>query len=264
MKYCLSGRQTAEYLKKADEILVEGRDYRVISDYFIDYPDKTIILDYNTEFFEKNAVDISDTIKQYAEISENFVCRLHTLQNIFWFMENGIKFYYAYPVNNYYDMKALMDLGVEYINITAPLTFSIDKLPVGEHYPKFRMVPNVAYDGYIPRDDGIQGDWVRPEDVEFYESAIYIFDFEDINLDKERTLFDIYERRSWKGNLNFLITNLNENVTNTTVPDEFGLYRSTCGQRCMQNGTCHYCETALRWEKTLREYKHNNEIKEDN
>ena len=215
------------------------------------------------EFIEESP-EIFDVIKQYAEISKNFVCRLSSLTSVLWFMENGVKFYYAYPVNNYYDMRALMDLGVEYISITAPLTFSIDKLPVGEHYPKFRMVPNVAYEGYIPRDSGIEGDWVRPEDVEFYESGIYVFDFEDINLDKERTLFDIYERRSWKGNLNFLITNLNENVTNTTVPNEFGLYRSTCGQRCMQNGTCHYCETALKWEKTLLEYKHNNETKEQN
>ena len=125
MKYCLSGRQTAEYLKKADEILVEGRDYRIISDYFIDYPDKIIILDCMREFIEESP-EIFDIIKQYAEISKNFVCRLSSLANVFWFIENGVKFYYAYPVNNYYDMKALMNLGVEYINITAPLTFSIE------------------------------------------------------------------------------------------------------------------------------------------
>ena len=45
MKYCLSSRQIKKYLTKADEIRVESRDYRQISDLFIEYPDKMIILD---------------------------------------------------------------------------------------------------------------------------------------------------------------------------------------------------------------------------
>lgn len=45
MKYCLSSRQTAEYLAKADEIKVEYRDRESIIDLSNKYPNKTIILD---------------------------------------------------------------------------------------------------------------------------------------------------------------------------------------------------------------------------
>ena len=38
MKYCLSGRQNKKYLEKADEILVEQRDYRFISVLIIEHP----------------------------------------------------------------------------------------------------------------------------------------------------------------------------------------------------------------------------------
>ena len=44
MKFCLSARQSKQYLEKADEIKVDFRDRNIIPDLAIDYPDKTIIL----------------------------------------------------------------------------------------------------------------------------------------------------------------------------------------------------------------------------
>ena len=44
MKFALNCRQTPEYLRKADQILVEFRDRKALPDYIVDYPDKDIIL----------------------------------------------------------------------------------------------------------------------------------------------------------------------------------------------------------------------------
>lgn len=44
MKFALSSRQTPEYLRKADQILVEFRDRKAMTDFIVDYPDKDIIL----------------------------------------------------------------------------------------------------------------------------------------------------------------------------------------------------------------------------
>ena len=44
MKFCLRNRQIGEYLKKADEIKMEYRDYKSIPDLFEKYPDKPIIV----------------------------------------------------------------------------------------------------------------------------------------------------------------------------------------------------------------------------
>lgn len=251
MKYCLSSRQTKKYLTQADEIRVESRDYRQISDLFIEYPDKMIILEIDND--NLNDINYMSVVEQYAQSSENFCCCIYNLKEAIWFKERNIKFYYGYPINNYYDVRALIDLGVEYIKLTSPLTFHMQFLKTWNM--KFRMVPNVAYDAYIPRKNGLYGQWVRPEDTGWYEEGIYVFEFEDANLDKERTLYDIYENRIWNGNLNLLFTNLNINADNRILPEEIGQIRAHCGQKCMQTGGCHFCETAFKFEETMRKNK---------
>jgi hypothetical protein len=44
MKFALNCRQTPEYLRKADQILVDFRDRKAMTDYIVDYPEKDIIL----------------------------------------------------------------------------------------------------------------------------------------------------------------------------------------------------------------------------
>ena len=258
MKYCLSGRQTKKYLTKVDEILVEQRDYRYISDLIIEHPNKTIILDikeFNDEAFKKCIIEYS------KEPTINFVCCIYDLspENIEWFCFNNIKFYYGYSVNSFYEVKGLIDLGVEYVKIHAPLTFNILRLKRFDC--KFRMIPNVAYDAYIPRKDGICGQWVRPEDVKYYEDGIYVFEFENANLEQEQVLYDIYaEKGIWNGNLNLLITNLGIDVNNRGLSEDIGKLRANCGQRCMEKGNCQLCHTIFQFENTLR--THQSELKE--
>ena len=110
-----------------------------------------------------NEPDYMKIVEEYGKSSENFCCCIYNLKEINWFKERKIKFYYGYPISTYYDMQGLMNIGVEYIKIVAPLTFDMDTLSSLDI--KFRMVPNVAYDAYIPRENGICGQWVRPEDV---------------------------------------------------------------------------------------------------
>ena len=252
MKYCLSSRQTKKYLDMTDEIMVESRDYRQVSDLFIEHPDKMIILDIDNEMIENE--DKMKVVEQYGQASENFCCVIYDLRYIGWFKDNNIKFYYGYPISSYYDVEGLIALGVEYIKVMAPLTFDMEVLKSKK--AKFRMVPNVAYDAYIPRADGLCGQWVRPEDVKYYEEGIYVFEFEDKNLDKERTLYDIYAiKQKWEGNLYFLFTNFNFHADNKIIPDDIGQVRARCRQRCMSHGSCHYCDMAFKFERTLRENK---------
>ena len=123
MKYSLSSRQSKKYLTLADEIIVESRDYRQISDLFIEYPDKTNILQIENE--KLNETDYMKVVEEYSKSSKNFCCCIYNLKETNWFKERNIKFYYGYPINNYYDMRGLIDIGVEYIKITAPLTFDM-------------------------------------------------------------------------------------------------------------------------------------------
>ena len=95
----------------------------------------------------------------------------------------NVKFFYAIPINTFYELKALVDYGCCDVRIEAPLTHMLDKL---EDYDiTIRMTPNIAYHGYIPRENGIIGSWVRPEDVSYYEPYVDVFEFEDCDAKKE-------------------------------------------------------------------------------
>ncbi len=255
MKYCVNCRQPKDVLEKVDEIFVEERDYRIVPELFVKYPNKTIILDYR-----KHSFDLQ-TLKDYAEASEDFVVKVYNLADeelLPFIKSNKIRFYYGYPVATFYEVNGLIDLGCEFIKVQEPLSFEMEKL--SKLNAKFRMCPNIAYSAYIPRRDGVCGQWVRPEDVKFYEEGIYAFEFEDAELVKERTLFHIYaENGYWPGNLNLLLTNFGIDIDNRFLMPDLGERRANCGQRCQSRGTCHYCDLNIRFHNVLKsklnEYK---------
>lgn len=66
-------------------------------------------------------------------------------------------------------------------------------------------------------------------------------------------MFHIYQENGyWPGNLNLLFTNFNVNVDNRGLPEEIGETRANCGQRCMANSNCRFCETAVKFSNALR------------
>ena len=115
------------------------------------------------------------------------------------------------------------------------------------------MVANLAYDSYIPRADGIKGFYIRPEDVEAYEKYISTIEFAIDDLSKEGTLLHVYkDNKEWPGNLNLLLTNLNFNIDNRSIPDNFAEVRMNCQQRCMRNKNCHFCDSAFLFGDQVR------------
>ena len=96
------------------------------------------------------------------------------------------------------------------------------------------MTANIASPIYLPTTgDGIQGQFIRPEDVILYESYVECLEFEEVNNKQEETLLHVYkENQNWPGNLNILIQRLNFNVDNRAISEEWGPARIKCKQRC--------------------------------
>ena len=247
MKYCLSGRQPLSALRQADEIKMKFEDIDRIIDYVKEFPDKTIIYE-----IPKDVINVDWKLLEMFSQQVTLVVALHDLRLIPKCLEFGLKYYWAYPITSYYELQGILALNPYYIFIGAPLCFNLEHVHNTSN-ALIRMCPNVAYDSYIPRADGICGQWVRPEDTKIYEPYVNTFEFIADDLEKERTLLKIYkDDGEWPGNLNILITNLKINIDNRAIPDEFGAIRVRCGQRCMQHGTCHYCQSAFRFAEALR------------
>lgn len=259
MKYCMSGRQPLSVLKKADEVKMQFEDRERIIDYMETLSDKTIILDIPTGIDELNW----RLFKAYSEKIDFMLC-LHDLKFAAECAENEIKFYWAYPITSYYELKGILALNPCYIFLGAPLSFDLPKVQKITNVP-IRLCPNLAYDAYIPRVDGICGQWVRPEDTAVYEQYVSAYEFECDELKREQALLHIYkENGEWPGNLNLLLTNFNVNVDNRALPEEIGEVRVSCGQRCMSNGTCHFCLTGVKFSNAIRKKHYENASKDLN
>ena len=245
MKLCVSARQELPYIDWAEEIIFEYKDRKAIPDYIEKYPEKTIILQYFDVYEEFDW----DEIKRYNALAMgNFIM---AISNIF-LAENckqeGIKFYFAYPITSYDELSAALDMGSYYVRLGGPLFFDIEY--VHRHFPeaKIRLLPNIAYDdGYERSDLGMAGTWIRPEDIMMYDPYVETVEFyNDADLKKEQALIRIYwTERYWPGRLDMIITNLETNAVNRMIPSEVTEHRLNCRQVCRARRSCHICYRAL-------------------
>ena len=238
MKYCLSSRQTPEYLKQCDEIRILSRDIDQIFDLLDLYPNKTLV--YHLE----NLATSKDTLKELAKINQNRITiALYNLQHIQFCTQYNYSYYYARPCNTLSQVKALKELGVNQVLIDAPLTHMLHKvkligLPI-------RIIPVYAFLDGIPRQDGVTGNWFRPEDIEAYNIYITTIEFGNQPQRREQALFRIYAKEhQWPGDLGRLISDLNYTGINDLLNSEYTMKRMNCGMTCAE-GKCSICYNLL-------------------
>lgn len=226
MNYCLSSQVNIDYYKKVQEIRIKYKELNKLLDIYEINSDLTIILTIPTQ--QKNEIKWEEIDKYNKMWQGKIIIETDSFDIMDACKLFNIKFFYAIPVNNFYDLKALADYGCCDVKIDAPLTHMLDKLDNIDI--TIRMSPNIAYYAFIPREDGVIGSWVRPEDVELYEEYIDVFEFEDCDTRKEEALYRIYaEQKSYPSNLNNLITNLNYDASGKLVLPDFGQVRMFCG-----------------------------------
>ena len=243
MNFCISVRHQDQVRKKADELMIDYIDINILYDLIEQYPKKKYVvrIPRGEEINWQELKIFSTKCKLVLAIED-----LHMAKEC---KKRLLDFFWAYPITSYYELQGVLKLGVKEVLLGAPLYFDLTMKELKD--VKVRLVANLCYEDYIPRADGIQGTYVRPEDVDRYEEYVDTLEFRTDGLTQEATLLDIYKRREWGGNLNILLTNLGCDVDNRAIPDEFAPARIQCRQNCMRTGTCHFCETAIKFSKTL-------------
>lgn len=255
MKYSLSGRQPHKNLTKANEIRIAMRDFQAIPEYIEKYPSKAIIL----EFEELPKGFTWELMQSYSEKANgNLYCALNRIDFIPECTKRKLKYYYRYPVTSLYELHTLAQYKVSYIVVGSSL---MANLPFVANYKiPLRVYPNLAYEPYMKRKDGVIGGWIRPEDTKYYEGYVAVFDFYAPNdLEKEATLFHVYaEEGRWNGNLKYLIDNLDVDFDNRLLYDKenFANRRMSCKYKCLEGRHCDYCDTQIKHiDQLIRSYK---------
>ena len=249
MKFMVSCRQSLAFLKKASEIKVDYNDIERLRDFITDdwkceadiivYISKNQIIDFNQIDIYKDLLSITIALEDAFMIPQ--------------IKEKGYPVFWSYPASSFWELNGLLELGVDQILIDAPIFFDLHTVKDLCKDVELRAIVNRCVNQYMPRKNGICGAYIRPEDIETYSDYIQHFEF-DVNndLERERTLYHIYaENKYWPGNLNLLLTGLNENVDNrgfeAVYNDQedkhyFAHRRIKCGQRCQSKKNCDFCQ----------------------
>lgn len=235
MKYALSVRNS-QLRKKADELIIAYKDKEIIYELLKTYPNMKYVL------------KIMKTDEPTIDWKELY--QLDELINLTIGLENilirpqGLKYYWLYPISTYYELQGVINLGVSEIILAAPLSFDLPQ--VRKRFSGIiRMVPNYCLSSIETSlfPTGLYGTFIRPEDVDIYGKYVDVLEFVYSNAKHETALYEIYhDKKEWKGNLNLLLTNLNIDIDNRGIPEEFGLSRVQCQQKCMRTQNCHLCE----------------------
>ena len=249
MRFCISGKQSFPVIKKADEIKFQYIDKDRIFDLIEDYSDKTIILDVPGE--ESDWTNWS----MYDDSFSEFYIALHKLHRAAEFNSKNIKWYWPYQITTFYELKMIINLRPSYLLIGPPLTFDLDKVRENACGIPLRMVANNAQPAYVPQveENGICGQWIRPEDCDLYADYIRCIEFEGIDsLKEEIVILNAYQKREWPGNLKFIIKGLNYDIDNRVIPTELIKKRMNCGMRCHCSGKCRSCKIEFRFANIVK------------
>ncbi len=239
MKLCVQAYQPKNYIDMAEELIFEYKDRNNIEEIFKKYPDKNIIL---TCINNINW----DEIEQINKLINNkLIIKVYSVQSGLICKERNLKFFFGYAITSYDELNSVLSMGVEYVRLGAPLFFSMDHIK--QYFPtaKIRLVPNVAYGDLYPRENGIVGTWIRPEDIMMYKDYASTIEFNNVDLQQERALVRIYiQERAWPGDLELIISDINYPGVNRMIDSEFTDRRLNCQQKCQMSGHCHICQ---RW-----------------
>lgn len=246
MKYSIPAGSGIKILSKADEIKIPYGRISEFQDYFNQYPNASYVITIDDRTEQPNFKLLKDINKQ-TDLTIELLVLTQTQQ----YNEHNLKWFWKFPIQTFYDLQGLKDLGASQVLIDAPLFFDLPN--VKKYGLKVRAVANQCYQSYIPRANGLHGCWILPQHIELYENYIYVIEFVYKNYIQLNKLIEVYKKqKSWVEccNLPFKYFGRND-IYGNMITEDLAKARIKCKQRCAQ-GLCHLCDTEVNLSKVIK------------
>ena len=238
MKYSLTAYCSKQALELADEINLHFKNINEINEIVYAYPNKKFIVGFREE-------TINDILK-LAQVYD-ITIQLFNLDDIP-IVKDKIKWFYYFPTQSFTQLNLLINLGAQEIVIGDELIHYCDDLArIKEKYSiEYRINPAVY--STLPYSQAYTepylGSWIRPEDLTTYNVIDTLTFWENGDIKREMTLFQVYKRGYWQGPLNMLIKNIPIDTDNYKIKDLTS--RANCKLRCLKGYSCNICKNKLK------------------
>lgn len=262
MKYAVHYRKDFRHFDTIDEVIfsvTKGNEsiYTEIPKIIKNDWQKVILNLTEWQYTTENSFEtIIPFILKLKEIHSNILVQLHYPfddTEVQLMKDNNIPFMAAYSYCKSIDMVYTMkQYGVAEIYVAEGLAFDlpiVQRILEGTDI-KIRLIPNVAQCavGTKSKIPTIHKFWIRPEDTKFYETVANTFELYNQD-DKLSTIYEIYKKQVWKGNLKDIILDAEDlDIENNSIPPYFGAERFNCKQRCFYN-SCSICDACESFAK---------------
>lgn len=153
------------------------------------------------------------------------------------------KFYFNTKIVDWDTLLFYLDYGVTDVFITEAMGFELENIAsiVHKYNAQIRVFPNVAQ-AAKKQTDGLLKFWIRPEDTDFYNNYVDVYEFYYDSYEKQLIYYDIYENdKKWSGDLQEIIIGLDKNINNTKLVPRFAYKRVRCNRKCMKGSECQIC-----------------------
>lgn len=255
MKYYLDYIQNGQYNNTIDEIGIYVSDNHKYTDFLDKHKNQTVIIivsheeDYEKFQLEKVFIEL---IKKY----NNFKVRLpHSCTEDRYMQllrDNNIPFFFDTLVSTWTELTLLKQLQVSDMYIVEALGFELDKVHrvLSEKNIKIRVFPNIAQKDI--RNYDIYSFFIRPEDIDFYDSYVDVCEFFIDEVKNDETYYKIYSKdKKWYGDISEIIIGLKDHVDSRAIIGQFAKSRVKCGQKCLKGEPCNHCEKIVQLSELL-------------
>ena len=256
MKYSVSA-DNRYMIKTADEYKCNFNRLGDIID-LIETTKARLNILYEPQDIHKDSEILISQIKILRKKEIEFTVACKNLRTLHQVLDLEAPAYLDLPISDWEMLNNVLEWNVSDVWIDGPLCFAADGVRSLTHGVNVRMTPHMSGNAGFGegRRSNAYSAFIRPEDVEVYETFIDILDFKTDNIETERALFNIYKRGYFNNNLKELIQQLNFSyINNTLIPKRFAEKRLNCQQRCQTPfGHCFICERLLSLTNKMEDF----------
>lgn len=251
--FCLQYYPHSPYLKDADELKIVYRSTdKTLVDFLKEYKDKSIVIDI-PENFDKVDAQLFKSLKTNFS-NFKFIIHYENQVHIDLMREFNLPFFFKNFATTIDQLYGFMSYNPTDIYVCEELGFFMDKVSAILHEKgiKVRVFPNICQSSF-PETPSIQTFFIRPDDIPAYEDYVDVFELVG---DKERqeVIFKVYKQHKWFGEVGEIIPTFKGHLDSRYLLNDFGVFRSRCGRRCMYKpNSCNICTRMIKLSDTIKD-----------